>query len=115
MLQIKIKTIATLWTLILKGANKMVGDICIVGEPNFDGEIEIGYGTYSEFQKKGLMTEAVGGIISWAKTQPKVFSTIASTDKENIGSFKVLLKNNFLKIGENEKLFNWKLKLNKPN
>ena len=89
----------------------MVGDICIVGEPNSAGEIEIGYGTYEEFQKKGFMTEAVGGMITWAKSQPKVYALIASTEKENIGSFTILLKNNFLKIGETETLFNWKLKL----
>ena len=89
----------------------MVGDICIVGEPNAEGEIEIGYGTYDEFQGKGFMTEAVGGIIAWAKSQPKVVSIIASTEKENIGSFTLLLKNNFLKIRETETLFHWKLKL----
>ena len=33
----------TLWTIISKSEKKMVGDICIVGEPNSDGEIEIGY------------------------------------------------------------------------
>jgi hypothetical protein len=42
----------TLWTLILKEANKMVGDLCFQGEPNIDGEIEIGYGTYFEFRRK---------------------------------------------------------------
>ncbi len=103
---------STLWTVISKDANKMVGDICIVGEPNSDGEIEIGYGTYNEFQKKGFMTEAVGGMIKWAKTQPAVLSIIASTEKENIGSFTILLKNNFTKIGETETLFNWKLSIN---
>ena len=101
----------TLWTAISKEGNQMVGDICIVGEPNSDGEIEIGYGTYVEFQKKGFMTEAVGGMITWAKSQPKVSSIIASTEKENIGSFTILIKNNFLQIGETETLFNWKLKL----
>ena len=98
---------STLWTAISKDANKMVGDICIVGEPNPSGEIEIGYGTYVEFQKKGFMTEAVGGMIKWAKTQPNVFSIIASTEKENIASF----KNNFIKIGETDTLFNWKLQI----
>ena len=102
---------STLWTAISKAENKMVGDICIIGEPNSNGEIEIGYGTYSEFQKKGFMTEAVGGLIKWAKTQPKVISIIASTEKENIGSFTILLKNNFIKIGETETLFNWKIKI----
>ena len=105
---------STLWTLISKEANTMVGDICIVGEPNSDGEIEIGYGTYDEFQKKGFMTEAVGGMIVWAKSQPRVLSIIASTEKENVASFSVLLKNNFLKIGETDTLFNWKLTIKLP-
>lgn len=102
---------STLWTVISKEANKMVGDICIVGEPNENGEIEIGYGTYDEFQKKGFMTEAVEGMISWAKSQPKILSIIASTEKENIASFTILLKNNFIKIGKTETLFNWKLQI----
>lgn len=33
------------------------------------------------------MTEAVGGIIKWAKAQPEICAIIASTDKEIIASF----------------------------
>ena len=102
---------STLWTAISEAENKMVGDLCIVGEPNADGEIEIGYGTYDEFQNKGFMTEIVSGIIDWAKNQSTVKSIIASTDKTNIASFKVLEKNNFIKIGETETLYNWKLEM----
>ena len=104
---------STLWTGISKAENKMIGDLCIVGEPNAEGEIEIGYGTYDEFQGKGFMTEIVGGIIEWTKTQQVVKSIIASTDKTNIASFKVLEKNNFIKIGETETLLNWKLEIKK--
>ncbi len=100
---------STLWTAISKTENKMIGDLCIVGEPNAAGEIEIGYGTYDEFQNKGYMTEIVSGIIKWTKTQPIVKSIIASTDKSNTASFRVLEKNNFIKIGETETLFMWKL------
>ncbi len=102
---------STLWTVISKIDNKMVGDICIVGEPNAEGEIEIGYGTYDDFRKKGFMTEAVGGIIKWAKVQPKVQSIFASTEKDNIASFSVLRKNDFIKVGETETLLNWRLEL----
>lgn len=104
---------STLWTIISKAENKMVGDLCFVGEPNADGEIEIGYGTYEEFQGKGFMTEAVGGMIAWAKEQASVKSIIASTDKSNIASYSVLLKNNFIKIEETEALLKWKLTLRK--
>ncbi len=102
---------STLWTVISKDHNSMVGDICIVGEPNAAGEIEIGYGTYDEFRKQGFMTEAVGGLIEWAKTQPKVFSIIASTEKDNPASFTILQKHDFIKTGETETLFNWKILL----
>lgn len=102
---------STLWTAISKIDNKMVGDLCIVGEPNAAGEIEIGYGTYGEFRNKGFMTEAVGGLIKWARLQSSVISIIASTDKGNIASFSVLEKNDFKKVGENDTLFNWKLNL----
>lgn len=98
----------TLWTAILKVENKMVGDLCIVGEPNTNGEIEIGYGIYDEFQGQGFMTEIVSGIIKWSKNQPLVKSVIASTEKNNVASFKVLEKNSFAKIGETETLFKWK-------
>jgi RimJ/RimL family protein N-acetyltransferase len=102
---------STLWTAIDKAENKMIGDLCIVGEPNEAGEIEIGYGTYDEFQNKGFMTEIVSGIIEWAKTQELVKSIIASTDKTNTASFRVLEKNNFIKIGEKETQVNWKLEM----
>jgi RimJ/RimL family protein N-acetyltransferase len=98
---------STLWTIISKAENKMVGDICFVGEPNEVGEIEIGYGTYEEFRGKGFMTEAVGGMIGWAKKQTGVKSIVASTDKSNPASYSVLIKNNFSKIGETETMFKW--------
>lgn len=102
---------STLWTAISKTENKMVGDLCIVGEPNADGEIEIGYGTYDEFRNKGFMTEIVSGIIEWAKMQSIVKSIVASTDKTNLASSKVLEKNNFTKMGETETSLSWKLEM----
>jgi len=59
----------------------MVADLCIMGEPNKDGAIEIGYGTYEAFQGQGFMTELVGGIVSWAREEPSVKSIKAATDK----------------------------------
>jgi [ribosomal protein S5]-alanine N-acetyltransferase len=102
---------STLWTVISKSENTMVGDLCIVGEPNPEGEIEIGYGTYDAFRGNGYMKEAVGGIIQWAKNQPDVVSIIAGTEKSNIPSYTILERNNFIKVGETETLFSWRLKL----
>jgi len=102
---------STLWTVISKDENKMVGALCFVGEPNEEGEVEIGYGTYEEFRKRGFMTEAVGGMIKWAEKQPNIRSIIASTEKSNIDSFSVLERNNFIKSGETRTLYNWRLRI----
>jgi len=102
---------STIWTIISKVDNKIVGDLCFVGEPNADGEIEIGYGTYEEFRKRGFMTEAVSAMIKWAKKQSNIRTIIASTHKTNVDSFSILQKNNFTKSGETGTLFNWRLEI----
>jgi len=100
---------STLWTLISKKDNKMVGDLCFVGAPNADGEIEIGYGIYAIFAGLGYMTEAVGGMISWAKKQAEIRAIIADTEKQNTASFRVLEKNGFVKTDETDTLLKWRL------
>ncbi len=57
----------TLWTAIDRQAQQMIGDLCFVGEPNEAGEVEIGYGTYPEFQGRGYMTEMVSGMVAWCE------------------------------------------------
>lgn len=101
---------STLWTIILKAESRMVGDICFVGEPAEDGEIEIGYGTYDDFRGKGYMTEAVACIIEWAKRQDNVKSIFAQTAKDNPASWRILEKNNFEKVDEDGNLLSWRLK-----
>lgn len=101
----------TLWTVILKSESKMVGDLCFYGPPNDQGEIEVGYGTYLDFEGRGIMTEALSGIITWSKGQPTVKSIIATTNKDNPGSMQVLKKNGFCKSHESEDLLHWRLNL----
>jgi len=103
---------STLWTIISKEDNRMVGDLCLIDETGVDGAIEIGYGTYDEFQGKGYMTEAVGGMIKWLKKQQNINSVIASTNIDNVASYKVLTNNNFEKVGESQDLLKWKLTFN---
>lgn len=99
---------ATLWIAISKAENKITGALCMLGEPNENGEVEIGYGTYEAYRGRGMMTEFVAGMIEWAQTQPGVKSITASTDKTNTASYKVLLKNDFIKTGETETMLHWK-------
>lgn len=100
---------STLWTVIDKEKKIMVGDLCFKGDANTDGEVEIGYGTYPQFQKKGYMTEAVGVLCQWAFEQSSVTCIIAETNIDNIASQKILLKNGFKAFHEMQKKIIWRL------
>ena len=102
---------STLWTIILKESNKMVGDVCFKGEPNIDGEIEISYGTHFEFRRKGYMTEAVGEMLKWAKIQSNVIKVLANTDKNNLFSQRVLKNNGFSQVNEADGIIYWEIKV----
>ncbi|HUW05006.1 MAG TPA: GNAT family N-acetyltransferase [Williamwhitmania sp.] len=102
---------STLWSVILKEKNQMVGDLCFMGEPNDMGEVEIGYGTYPAFRGKGYMAEAVGGMVGCAAEQPEVRAVVASTNKDNPASMAVLVKNGFVRTGETDSLIHWKKEL----
>ena len=99
---------STLWTAVLKEENSMVGDLCIIGEPNAAGEIEIGYGIYDEYKDRGYMTEIVSGLIRWAKSETRVLAVVASSEETNFASSKVLEKSGFVAIGKTGTLINWR-------
>lgn len=100
----------TLWTIVLKEQRVMVGDLCFKGAPNEAGEVEIGYGTYPDFQGRGIMTEAVGAICRWALRQPGVTTVLAETDKENPASQIILLRNGFTSFRDDGNMTWWHLR-----
>lgn len=101
----------TLWMAIDKNENKIVGNICLKGEPNDDGEVEIGYGVYEEFKNRGYMTEIVALMIEWLRKQSNVKLVTALTEKDNVPSIRVLDKNKFIQSGEKEDLLYWVFQL----
>ncbi|MHC0446081.1 GNAT family N-acetyltransferase [Flavobacterium sp. 3-218] len=83
------------WVITEKGNNDLIGSICLW---NFDVEneiVEIGYEMLSEFQGKGIMTEAIKKIIEYTfeKIKAKIITAFPSSD--NINSVSILKKLNF--------------------
>src|SRR3954465_15883377 len=75
---------STLWIIIDRKRNQIVGDFCFKGPPGESGEVEIGYGTYPRFMRKGIMTEAIQSVSRWALQQPGITAILAETDKDNV-------------------------------
>jgi RimJ/RimL family protein N-acetyltransferase len=69
------------------------------GPPDKRGMVEIGYSVLPEFQRQGLATEMVAGIIRWAKHRPEVRRIEAEINANNIPSVRVLEKNGFVYVG----------------
>lgn len=100
---------STLWTIIDRSKNQMVADLCFVGEPDSEGQIEIGFGTYEQHQGQGYMSEAVGGMVEWAKAQPAVKCIYAETAEDNFASMSVLQKNGFVQLNKVDGMCSWRL------
>lgn len=99
----------TLWIIIHKEKNVIVGDIAYKGGPSDKGLIEVGYATQPEFMNQGFMTEALQAFTKWAFEYPEILIILAETDKNNLASQKILLKSNFQAFAETELMYWWRL------
>ncbi|MBK7428648.1 MAG: GNAT family N-acetyltransferase [Saprospiraceae bacterium] len=100
---------STIWTAIHKEKRVMVGDICFKGKPDGMGRVELGYGTYPDFQQQGYMSEMVEAMSAWAFAQPKVRVVLAETREDNKASQRVLANNGFVHFETKLEMMWWKL------
>ncbi len=101
----------TFWLVIEKSSRNIAAELGFKGIPNNKNEVEIGYGTFFGYRRKGIMTEAVGGMIEWAKKHPDIKYILAETDETNLASIKVVQKNNFRNFDKIEKMLWWKIEI----
>jgi ribosomal-protein-alanine N-acetyltransferase len=80
------------------GSPTLVGGGGFLGPPN-DGEIQVGYSILPQFQRRGIATEMVAGLVGWALSQPAVTCIVGETEWENPASVQVLKKIGFTSLG----------------
>ena len=90
----------TSWEIILQDSSCSVGGIGVAGLPDDEGATEIGYALDEKFRGKGIATEAVQALSDWAFQDPGLHKLRAETPVGNVGSQRVLEKNNFQKTGQ---------------
>ena len=86
----------------------IVSTICFKGKANEKGESELGAATLGPHENKGYMTETLGGILKWAKSDGVLKAVTAETNKNNAASIRVLEKNGFVLVNESDESFLWK-------
>ena len=85
------------WAITLKGTDKLIGTICLFDFSDDNLKAEIGYELLPNFQRKGIMQEAISKVIDYAFQELGVKSIEAFTHSENQSSTRVLEKLNFEK------------------
>lgn len=83
------------WVLNFKGSDNLIGTICLW---NFDHEhdtAELGYELMPQHQGKGLMTEAVNTVITYAIAELRARGIIACLSADNLPSVTLLKKMGF--------------------
>jgi RimJ/RimL family protein N-acetyltransferase len=80
-------------------ADRLIGFGGFKGPPTEDGTVELGYSVVPEFQRQGLATEAVQGLLHHAFSDPRVTTVMAETYPELIPSQEVLRKAGFTFVG----------------
>ncbi len=106
---IKMKNVATelhdwytYWHIIKN--NEIMGMIGFKGINN--GEAEVGYGILEKYEGNGYVTKALNLIIDWAFSHENCkIITASKVLKNNHGSQRVLEKNGFKKIREDDESF----------
>lgn len=90
------------WGITLKNNPKIVGTICLWNFSNDRKIAEIGYDLNPEYQRKGIMNEALKSVINFGFNKLSLNKIEAFTHKDNKSSIRLLENNRFLFI-ENKK------------
>lgn len=92
------------WTLVPKGADRMIGTICLWNiEPQRD-KAEVGYSMYPAYYGQGLMQEAMTAVLDYGFNTMQLKLVEAITNKNNTRSRNLLERNNFKRDAEQEAL-----------
>lgn len=93
--------------IVLKGENRIIGDMGYKGGPDWEGAINIGYSIVPAYQGNGYATEMGNAMIKWGLNQPGVRKVVATCYPTNIASIRVLEKIGLRKIERREDKLYW--------
>ena len=83
------------WAITFSGKSELVGTICLYGFSDENGNCEIGYELLTNFQRQGIMKEAVEKVIDYAFNTIGVQKIEAFFHRDNQSSIKLLEKFSF--------------------
>lgn len=84
------------WVITLKGNDKLIGTICLWNFEADKMQAEVGFELFPGFQGKGIMREALSGVLDFGFKELQLKTITALTNPGNLPSIKLLEKAGFL-------------------
>lgn len=100
----------SVYTTVLPTSGLVVGGAGFHGEPDEQGDVEIGYGIAEEYRGQGVATAAVTLLIEIARAHG-ARRVVAGTDPDNTPSQRVLVKAGFVRTDDEGEEWRWALDL----
>jgi len=84
------------WAIELKPETTLAGTFCLWNINKETSQAEVGYELLRQYQRKGIMHEAMKKILSFAFDEMKLKTIVACVHKKNLPSIKLLERNDFM-------------------
>jgi len=85
------------WAICLEGDDRLIGTVCLWNIDAEKAQAELGYELFPAFQGKGIMTESLEKVISFAFNELRFKRMVAITDRHNVRSLRLLEKFGFVR------------------
>ncbi|MCJ8209439.1 GNAT family N-acetyltransferase [Mucilaginibacter sp. RS28] len=83
------------WAITLKDNPSLIGTICFFGFDQNNDRAEIGYELLPEYNGKGMMQEALIGVVTYGFNVMELKAIVAETKIDNASSIKLLERSGF--------------------
>ncbi|MCB2406458.1 GNAT family N-acetyltransferase [Hymenobacter lucidus] len=97
--QLLVNNEGIMWGLSPKTDQALLGTICLWNLQPAAHRAEVGYGLHPQYEKQGLMAEALAAVVRYSFEQLRLHSLEAHVDPENIASIRLLEKQGFVREG----------------
>lgn len=88
----------TLWIMLERSANRIIGLFTFNGKPNSNGEVEVFFSIEKSFRKKGYATEVMTEILSWGSKSKLFKYVLIEADFRNKAAMASLKKLGFQRV-----------------